>query len=443
MKTGMRSPPPPLIFLPPPWCPPLRPENCEGRRGEIHRSDFKLSLLGHGRQSRASVLRGTTALTAAIVLVVLLWVALTKPGRTSPSPSWQAALSLAEEGAQKAVLELRRMEQGGAEVIQWGNAGETPAPPGERTFVYPNLKMVGGATGSCRVTVFETDSFTRLIDATGIVHNEYRTLAQRTLQVTVQRRSLFESATFARRGLFVAPGAEVESERAFLSQRRAEAMPETPHPIPWERRGGRLEDRVWRAEKQPEEPPLPLLLPPWGLPSRKAVMLSGGDVLTLSDGGVFPMVSLLDSSRLIIDRDVALHITGPLILRGESQIVIACPLQSPAMDARVRGVSIYVDKDVMVEEQAAIINLTKSASSLSITGMEQYSRITLSTREPLYATVYAPNSEIRIGPEACLHGSVCGDVVHVLPGSRVHYDERLALFHTPLRPFAVVSVREK
>jgi hypothetical protein len=186
-----------------------------------------------------------------------------------------------------------------------------------------------------------------------------------------------------------------------------------------------------------------LLLPPWGLPSRKAVTLSGGDVLTLSDGGVFPIVSLLDSSRLIIDRDAALHITGPLILRGESRIVIACLLQAPATDARVRGVSIYVDKDVIVEEQAAIVNLTRSASSVSILGMEQYSRITLSTREPLYATIYAPNSEIRIGPETYLHGSVYGDVVHVLTGSRVHYDERLALFHTPLRPFAVVSVRER
>jgi len=123
--------------------------------------------------------------------------------------------------------------------------------------------------------------------------------------------------------------------------------------------------------------------------------------------------------------------------------VIACPLHAPTTDARVRGVSIYVDKDVMVEEQAAIVNLTRSASSLSILGMEQYSRITLSSREPLYATVYAPNSEIRIGPEACLHGSVYGDVVHVLTGSRVHYDERLALFHTPLRPLAVVSVRER
>ena len=443
MKTGMRSPPPPLIFLPPCRAS-LRPENCEGRRVKIHRSDFKLGLLRHGQQSRASVLRGTIGLTAAIALVVVLWAALTKPGRTSPSPSWQAALSLAEEGAQKAVLELQRMEQGAAEAIQGGNAGETPALPGERTFVYPNLKAVGTATGSCRVTVSETPPLAALIDATGIVHNEYRTLAQRTLQVTVRRRSLFESAAFARKGLFVAPGAEVESEPAFLSHRRAKAMPETPHPIPWERRGGwGLGDRVWGAEKQPEEPPLPLLLPPWGLPSMKAVMLSGGDVLTLSDGGVFPIVSLLDSSRLIIDRDAALHITGPLILRGESRIVIACPLHAPTTDARVRGVSIYVDKDVMVEEQAAIVNLTRSASSLSILGMEQYSRITLSSREPLYATVYAPNSEIRIGPEACLHGSVYGDVVHVLTGSRVHYDERLALFHTPLRPLAVVSVRER
>ncbi|MDP2897641.1 MAG: hypothetical protein Q8Q12_13960 [bacterium] len=406
---------------------------------KIHRSDFKLGLLRHGQQSRASVLRGTIGLTAAIALVVVLWAALTKPGRTSPSPSWQAALSLAEEGAQKAVLELQRMEQGAAEAIQWGNAGETPALPGERTFVYPNLKTVGTAAGSCRVTVSETPPLAALIDATGIVHNSYRTLAQRTLQVTVRRRSLFESAAFARKGLFVAPGAEVESERAAGSSLHGQDA----HATLRSKRAGDELSPAWLAEKHPEKHPLPLLLPPWGLPSMKAVTLSGGDVLTLSDGGVFPIVSLLDSSRLIIDRDAALHITGPLILRGESRIVIACPLHAPATDARVRGVSIYVDKDVMVEEQAAIVNLTRSASSLSILGMEQYSRITLSTREPLYATIYAPNSEIRIGPETYLHGSVYGDVVHVLTGSRVHYDERLALFHTPLRPFAVVSVRER
>jgi hypothetical protein len=372
---------------------------------------------------------------AGIALVALLWAALTKPAKTSPSSSWEAALSLAEEGVHNGLLEWHNPERKAAGALPSREEGETPGIPQERTLLYPGVRAVGKATGSCYVTISEDGPAGLSISSTGIVHDEYRTLAQRTLQVTARRRPLFESAVFARKGLFIGAGAGIEDG---TQARRAGLHPLRVKPF----RIGSIREQTenplspgWRPEEEDsEEERLPLLLPPWGLPRRSAVTLSGGDVLTLTKSGAFPTVTLLDSSTLILVSDAVVHIAGPLTLMGRSRIVIG---------PRVRNVSIYIDKDVMVEENAAILNLTQSPLSLSMISMEQGSRITLRTRAPLYATIYAPNADVQLGPEAYLRGSVCGDTLHLLAGTKVAYDERLASLQSPQRPFAVVSCVER
>lgn len=403
---------------------------------KTHRSDFKSRFLVERnskgaadlgsrvpsrfpeprQRSVAAMFRMTAGLTLAAFFILVIWAGLTKPGVTTPSPSWRTALFLAEQGAQEAIRELRRMKHNAPRSDETENAGRTSPIPENRTFVYSNLKAPSEARGSCYVRVSE-EAPTRLsISSTGIVHGEYRTLAQRTLHLIARRPPLFGSAVFARKGVFVAEGAEVQNGAAGRDETK------TAFSFDW-----------ITADRSGEER-LPLLFPPWGLPRQRAVRLTGGDVLTLSNSGVFPAITLLGSSRLIIDNDAVVHIAGPLILRGESRIVIR-----PGVGA----VSLYINKDVMVEEGAAIVNLTQSALSLSIVGMEWYSGITLGMREPLYATVYAPNSAIRIGPGAYLCGSVCGDTVHVLAGTRVDYDGRVASLHPTLRPFEVVSCMER
>lgn len=369
------------------------------------------------QQFGSPVFRVTAGLIVAMVLILILWVALTKPAGTTPSPSWRTALSLAERGAEEAIAELRRMDLDARKSGGAGNAsGRHPVLRWDRTLIHSNLRLPGEAMGSWHVTVSEDGPACLAIRSTGIVYDEYRTLAQRTLHTTARRPPLFQSAVFARRGLFVAEGAEVKSYGS-----GSEGTETT------------LSSASMKEDRSGEEP-LPVLLPPWGLPRRGAVMLAGGDVLTLSDSGVFPTVTLLGSSRLIIDNDVVLHIAGRLLLRGESRIVTR---------RGVRAVSMYINEDVIVEEDAAIVNLSQSALSLSIVGMARYSSITLGMREPFYGTVYAPNSAIRVGPGSYLCGGVCGDTVHVLAGSRVDYDRRLASLPSSSRPFEVVSCRER
>ena len=382
------------------------------------------------RRVRRLLWRAVFALGLMVVSVVCVSIALVKPVRTSPSPWWEAALELAEKGAEETIRRLESQE----ERSKKGNRAQ-------KSFTYLSGKALGKTGGSCYVTVTELDRFTRLIDATGIVHDQFRTLAQRTIRVKVRRIPLFESALSGRQEVFLDANVEIDSYDS-AQESRCGAMHGTRKQMEVGWRGEIGQELVVSQGKVMEAAPptgvegtrrdreLPLIVPPWGLPAFNGIALSGGDVLCLNRGGSCPFITVADGSNLIIDSDVDIHVMGPLTITGRSQLIVA-------EDAT--KVSLYVEEDVLVERESAIVNLTGRPSSFSIWGTDRRSSIIIDSRQPFRGTIYAPNAEIRIGPGVDFFGAAYGRTIHVLRGAHLHYDKVLSSISPPSCRYAVVS----
>lgn len=312
------------------------------------------------------------------------------------------------------------------------------------------------------MTVTEPDAHTRLVEATGIVYDESRTLAQRSIRVTMRRTFLFEEGLFARERAFLdkdvephtddldqqsngGPMRRVGGHMEIVSQGEIEGQRVSSH-------GNVTQDTVTTSAEKKEkggvwenahasggvaeaggDRDLPLILPPWGLPTLKGILLSGGDGLTLSHSGRCPFIAIANGANLVIDSDVDIYLKGSLEISGGGRLIIT---------EKVKRVCLYVEQDVLVEEESAVVNLAGRAASFSILGTERRSSIRIDSRKPFRGTIYAPNSAIRIGPEADIHGAVYGKTMHVSRGARVRYDEALRSMHFPSPGFTVVSRQE-
>jgi hypothetical protein len=395
--------------------------------------------------------RVALAVGLMVVSMACLSIALMGPARTNPFPSWEIALALADRGAEETIRQLEQDER----------KSEGTSRSRERVF-FLDGKTLGKAGGSCYVTVTEPDRCTRLIDATGIVHDRFHTLAQRSVRVTMRRTFLFEEALFAREGFFLDEeletcGHDVEqpgdgapmgkSGRCMenVTDGEMEGQPVVVRGNVTQQTGTGSHGRSHEGGVQ-QNPhasgavggvgggrDLPLVLPPWGLPPLEGIVLSGGDGLTLSRSGCCPFIAVGDGANLVIDSDVDISVTGTLAVTRGGRLIIA---------EGVTKVCFYVGADVLLEREAAVVNLTGRAASFSIWGMERRSSICIDSSEPFRGTIYAPDSEIRLGPNTRVFGAVYGRTVRLSRGARVHYDDSLRSIRFLSPRFAVVSRHE-
>jgi len=387
------------------------------------------------------------AAVSAILLLLCFSLTQTKPAKTNPPPYWRAALDLAQKGAEEAIACLH----------------------GDKRREGPEFALSGEwassvARGEYRVRVEAPDEFTRMIDSTGIVRDFSRTTVRRTVRLKMRRPALFNSAAITREGLFVEPevvfGSYNSAEKlsrfsgemargnvatnpgesiraaAFISDGPPAGNDVAIAPGGDEKNGG-----LAKAAKEDQERThevnsgrdFPLILPPWGLKALPAINLSGDDVLSVHESGTYPSVTIEGSSSLIVDGEASIYVVGSMIIKGMGRLVIG---------GDVANVAFYVEKDITVEKTAAVVNLSGRPSALSIHGMDRRSSIAINSQHRFVGTIYAPQSEITIGPELGFFGAVCGWQVRFCRGATVCYDEALGSVPSAWRRFEVASREE-
>jgi hypothetical protein len=383
--------------------------------------------------------------------VIFFSLTQTKPAKTNPPAYWRIALDLAQKGAEEAVARLQN---------ERGLRGERRLNGSE--FALSSGWASGEATGSCHVKIEEPDEFTRVIDSTATVRSLSRAIARRTVRVEMRRLPLFESGLLARERLLLEPGVELSSYSSmegtdgFAGDRtnsdiRPAAVIQVELSLPRASTVAaavltalRASDRTLHPGRSAGEgggkgairrhhEDMPLILPPWRLAAFPGIDLSNCDVLSVHESGAYPHVRVEDSSTLFITGDASIYVVGSLIIKGRGKVVIK---------GSVTNAAFYVEKDVAVEKDAAVVNLSRRPSAFTIYGMDRASSIRIESGHPFVGTIYAPQSEITVGPGVDFFGAVCGKRVRVCRGATICYDEGLRSIPSAWRRFVVVSREE-
>lgn len=167
------------------------------------------------------------------------------------------------------------------------------------------------------------------------------------------------------------------------------------------------------ADSLQELPEVPI---PTGLPYEGSISLSGNSTSMLTTSGEYSFIQLNSNSRLTLDGDLTLYITGALSLNSNSQIIIT----------EGSNVEIYLSGTFSQSSNTQINNLTQDPTTLAIYGTDSLTAVNWASNSDFYGAFYAPNADVDIHSNAEIYGSIIADTIDLASNSRVHYDERLA-----------------
>jgi cytoskeletal protein CcmA (bactofilin family) len=152
-----------------------------------------------------------------------------------------------------------------------------------------------------------------------------------------------------------------------------------------------------------------------GLSAGSAISLGGNSSQTLSSGNYrLPSISVTGNSRLTLDGDVNIYLTGSSALNvsGSGRLIIN------------GTANIYIDGNATVTG-AGIVNNAQIPSDFMLYGTVTSNNITISGSGDVYGGIYAPSSNISVTGNARLYGAAVGDTVSITGSSRISYDEAL------------------
>lgn len=171
-----------------------------------------------------------------------------------------------------------------------------------------------------------------------------------------------------------------------------------------------------------EELDFPVIDPPalanWG-----TSLTAEGQTVTLTPptSGVYTEISLSQTGGnpgvLEIDGgNVVLHITGNVDLGNGCEVVVR-PGSS---------LILYVDGDISADSSVGFNNQAGSVRDFQLYGVGTGDQVfNLKAKSSVFGTIYAPNADITIYPNADMHGAIVGKSVTFKSGSTFYYDEAL------------------
>ena len=170
------------------------------------------------------------------------------------------------------------------------------------------------------------------------------------------------------------------------------------------------------------EPYMPDITPP-SLAAVSTPLSAKGVTVTLSpsESGVYTSIDLSQGGGNvgileIQGGDVVLHITGDINMENGCELVVR-----PGST-----LSLYVDGDICIKNSACINNQAGNVTDLKLYGSSTGQQVfNLMAKSAVFGTVYAPNADVAVYPNAEMYGAIVGQNVDFKSGSVFYYDEAL------------------
>ena len=160
------------------------------------------------------------------------------------------------------------------------------------------------------------------------------------------------------------------------------------------------------------------VLPPIAVPQWLDSLPSSGTIQndsTVVNSAKYSSINLKNSKTLLIDGDVALYITGEIILGNSAEIQID-------NDA---SLILYLGGDFEGKNSSAINNLTQETKKLQIYCLDSCENIILKNSTDFYGVIYAPNAEVIIDNSANLYGAIVARDFELRNSGTFNYDASL------------------
>jgi len=175
------------------------------------------------------------------------------------------------------------------------------------------------------------------------------------------------------------------------------------------------------AYAQSENNPAPSVV----VPDDLASVASQGDIahnVTITNSGKYDRINLGNAETLVIDGQVALYVTGSVILDKSAQIEIK------------EGASLvlYVDGNVEGKVGSQFNNLTKDPRRFKLLGTETCEKVELKNSGDMHTIIYAPQAEMALYNSATVWGAVASRTAKLDASASLYYDASLTDYEDPL-----------
>jgi hypothetical protein len=167
----------------------------------------------------------------------------------------------------------------------------------------------------------------------------------------------------------------------------------------------------------PDEMIFPDVPVPFVIPSSGSITSS--TVLSHPGPYQFDTINLPNNAILRITSDVALYVTGPMVLNNSAEVIV-----NPG-----GSLKLYLARSLEDKNSTGITNETGSAVNMKIYGLPGCTQIDLKAKSDLYAAVYAPNADVILYNAGDFIGAITGNSFDMRNAGDYYYDSNLSSTH--------------
>ena len=160
------------------------------------------------------------------------------------------------------------------------------------------------------------------------------------------------------------------------------------------------------------------VLPPISVPQWLDSLPTSGTIqndTTLINSAKYSDIDLKNNKTLLIDRDIALYITGEIILGNSVEIQID-------NDA---SLILYLGGNFEGKNSSTVNNLTQEAKKLQMYCLDSCESMLFKNSTDFYGAIYAPNAEVIMDNSANLYGAVVARDFEQRNSGSLNYDASL------------------
>lgn len=136
---------------------------------------------------------------------------------------------------------------------------------------------------------------------------------------------------------------------------------------------------------------------------------------TVTNSARYSDINLKNNKTLLIDGDIALYITGEIILGNSAEIEID-------NDA---SLILYLGGDFEGKNSSTINNLTQDTKKLQIYCLDSCENMVFKNSSDFYGVIYAPNADVIMDNSANLYGAVVARTFEQKNSAALNYDAKL------------------
>ena len=136
---------------------------------------------------------------------------------------------------------------------------------------------------------------------------------------------------------------------------------------------------------------------------------------TVTNSAKYSGINLKNNKTLLIDGDIALYVTGEIILGNSAEIEID-------NDA---SLILYLGGDFEGKNSSTVNNLTQEAKKLQIYCLDSCENIVFKNSTDFYGVIYAPSADVIMNNSANLYGAIVAESFQQMNSGDFNYDASL------------------